>query len=168
MLNGLSDFDEPFAEQYMAHLDGAELTEEMIRAALRRATLPAGRSRCCAGPASSMWGCSGCSMRWSRTCRARSTGRRSSGIIPRRGPSWTRKPSPQEPFSGLVFKITSDAHGDLSFVRVYSGTLKAGTRAYNPGKEKKENCSRLYHIRADDREQIDRGDAPATSWASWG
>ena len=39
-------------------------------------------------------------------------------------------------------------------MRIYSGTLKAGTRAYNPGKDKKENCSRLYHIRADDREQI--------------
>ena len=39
MLNALSDFDEEFAEQYMAHLEGEELTNDMIRAALRRATL---------------------------------------------------------------------------------------------------------------------------------
>ena len=39
-------------------------------------------------------------------------------------------------------------------MRIYSGRLKSGSRVYNPGKDKKENCSRLYHIRADDREQI--------------
>ena len=38
MLNSLSAFDETFAEEYMAHLDGAELSEAMIHAALRRAT----------------------------------------------------------------------------------------------------------------------------------
>ena len=76
------------------------------------------------------------------------------GHHPKKGTEITRKPSPDEPFCGLVFKITSDAHGDLSFVRIYSGRLKSGSRVYNPGKDKKENCSRLYHIRADDREQI--------------
>ena len=76
------------------------------------------------------------------------------GHHPKKGTELARKPSPDEPFCGLVFKITNDAHGDLSFVRIYSGSLKAGTRVYNPGKDKKENCSRLYHIRADDREQI--------------
>ena len=65
-------------------------------------------------------------------------------------------PDPKAPFAGLVFKITHDQHGDLSFVRVYSGVLKANSRPINPGKNKKENCSRLYHIRADDREQIDQ------------
>ena len=77
------------------------------------------------------------------------------GHHPKKGTEITRKPDPDEPFCGLVFKITSDAHGDLSFVRIYSGTLKSGTRVYNPGKDKKEICSRLYHIRADDREQIE-------------
>ena len=79
------------------------------------------------------------------------------GHHPKKGTELARKPSPDEPFASLVFKITDDAHGDLSFVRIYSGSLKAGTRVYNPGKDKKENCSRLYHIRADDREQISRG-----------
>ncbi len=88
------------------------------------------------------------------------------GHHPKKGTEIIRKPSPDEPFCGLVFKITNDAHGDLSFVRVYSGILKAGTRVYQPRKDKKENCSRLYHIRADDREQIERGRRPATSSAS--
>ena len=59
-----------------------------------------------------------------------------------------------EPFCGLVFKILADKHGDLAFVRVYSGTLKANTRAYNPGKDEKENIAQLWHIQADDRKQV--------------
>jgi elongation factor G len=65
-----------------------------------------------------------------------------------------RKPDPKEPFCGLVFKIVAEKHGDLAFVRVYSGTLKAGSRAWNPGQQKKENIAQLWHVQADRREQI--------------
>ena len=40
----------------------------------------------------------------------------------------TRQPDPDEPFCGLVFKIDADKHGDLHYVRIYSGTLKADSR----------------------------------------
>jgi len=70
-----------------------------------------------------------------------------------------RKPDPQEPFCGLVFKIQAERHGDLHYVRVYSGTLTANTRAYNPGKDKKENVSQLWHVQASRKEQIDRVEA---------
>ena len=66
----------------------------------------------------------------------------------------TRKADPKEPFSGLVFKIVAEKHGDLAFVRVYSGTLKAGSRAWNPGQQKKENIAQLWHVQADRREQV--------------
>ena len=65
-----------------------------------------------------------------------------------------RKPDPKEPFCGLVFKIIAEKHGDLFFVRVYSGTLKAGSRAWNPLQQKKENIAQLWHVQADRREQI--------------
>jgi len=65
-----------------------------------------------------------------------------------------RRPDPEEPFCGLVFKIQADKHGDLHYVRVYSGRLESGTRVYNPGKDKKENVSQLWHIQADRREQV--------------
>jgi elongation factor G len=68
----------------------------------------------------------------------------------------TRKPDPAEPFCGLVFKIQADRHGDLHYVRVYSGELKANSRVYNPGKDKKENVPQLWRIQADRREQIER------------
>ncbi|MBU6277555.1 MAG: elongation factor G, partial [Planctomycetes bacterium] len=66
-----------------------------------------------------------------------------------------RKADPKAPFSGLVFKILAEKHGDLFFVRVYSGTLEAGSRAWNPLKQKKENIAQLWRVQADRREQIE-------------
>jgi elongation factor G len=66
-----------------------------------------------------------------------------------------RKPDPDEPFCGLVFKIQSDRHGDLHYLRIYSGHLKANSRVFNPGKDKKENVPQLWRIQADRRSQVD-------------
>ena len=66
----------------------------------------------------------------------------------------SRPPDPKAPFAGLVFKILAEKHGDLAFVRVYSGTLKAGSRAWNPLRQKKENIAQLWHVQADRREQV--------------
>ena len=60
-----------------------------------------------------------------------------------------RKPDPAEPFCGLVFKVASDEHGDVCFVRIYSGTLKPQSRLLNPGKNVKELVSKVYHVYAD-------------------
>ena len=70
-----------------------------------------------------------------------------------------RKPDPKAPFCGLVFKIIAEKHGDLYFVRVYSGTLKAGSRAWNPLRQKKENIAQLWHVQADRREQVEQAEA---------
>jgi elongation factor G len=63
---------------------------------------------------------------------------------------------PGQALAALVFKVVADAHGDLFFVRVYSGVLKAGSRVLNVGRNKKENLPRLYRMFAKKREQIDR------------
>jgi elongation factor G len=60
-----------------------------------------------------------------------------------------RRPDPKEPFCGLVFKIVADAHGELFYLRIYSGTLKAGSKVWNPGRDNKELISKLFHIHAD-------------------
>lgn len=65
-----------------------------------------------------------------------------------------RPPDPNAPFCGLVFKIVADKHGDLHYVRIYSGTLKAGSRVWNPRLAKKENIAQLWHLQADRREQV--------------
>jgi elongation factor G len=66
----------------------------------------------------------------------------------------TRKADPNEPFCALLFKIQADRHGDLHYLRVYSGRLRQNSRVYNPGKKKKENVPQLWRIQADRREQV--------------
>ena len=82
------------------------------------------------------------------------------GINPKNGQKETRPPDASAPFAGLVFKIMADKHlGQLSFVRLYSGTLKAGSYAYNPGKEGRERVGRLMRMHANKREDIDEASA---------
>jgi len=65
----------------------------------------------------------------------------------------------EAPFCGLVFKVVSDIHGDLTYVRVYSGVLKRGSRVLNAGNEKKENISRLFEMHAKDRIPLEEAHA---------
>jgi len=82
------------------------------------------------------------------------------GINPKNGQTEVREPEASAPFSGLVFKIMADKHlGQLSFVRLYSGTIKAGSYAYNPIKETKERVGRLMRMHANKREDIDEASA---------
>jgi elongation factor G len=71
------------------------------------------------------------------------------GKHPKKDKEETRKPDPNEPFAALVFKIQADAHGELYYLRVYSGTMKANSRIYNPGRDCKEFLTKLYHVHAD-------------------
>ena len=66
-----------------------------------------------------------------------------------------RRPSPDDPFCGLVFKVVADKHADLCFVRVYSGVLKSGSRQLNPRTGKKELINKLWRVQADAREKIE-------------
>ncbi len=66
-----------------------------------------------------------------------------------------RHPSVDEPFCGLVFKIVSDQHGDLTYVRVYSGKVAKGSRVLNINRNKKENISRMFQMHASDRIPVD-------------
>jgi elongation factor G len=55
----------------------------------------------------------------------------------------------------LAFKITSDIHGDLSFLRIYQGTLKSGSRVLNVNREKRENITRIFEMHASERKMLD-------------
>ncbi|MFA6044792.1 MAG: elongation factor G [Phycisphaerales bacterium] len=67
----------------------------------------------------------------------------------------TRPHDKDAPFSALVFKVVSDTHGDLTYMRVYSGTLQKGTRLLNPVNNKKENASRIFEMHAQNRIPLD-------------
>ena len=67
-----------------------------------------------------------------------------------------RKIDDNEKFTALAFKIMTDPYvGKLTFFRVYSGTLKAGSYIYNSVSEKKERISRLLQMHANHREEIE-------------
>ena len=69
----------------------------------------------------------------------------------------TREPSEDQPFAGLAFKIAADPHlGKLTFVRVYSGRLEAGTQVLNVTKGRKERIGKIYQMHANKREEIDQ------------
>jgi elongation factor G len=71
-----------------------------------------------------------------------------------------RKPSNDEPFSGLAFKIQTDKHlGKLTYVRVYSGTLESGSQVVNSTKDRKERIGKIYQMHANKREER------PTAWA---
>ncbi|MDP7162955.1 MAG: elongation factor G, partial [Phycisphaerae bacterium] len=70
-----------------------------------------------------------------------------------------RKSDPGDPFSALVFKIVSDQHGYLNFVRVYSGTLKSNRRVLNSTRNKRVNVTRIWEMHA--KQRIRRDEATA-------
>ncbi len=63
----------------------------------------------------------------------------------------TRPHSEAAPFSALVFKVVSDTHGDLTYMRVYSGVIAKGQRVLNANNGKREIISRMYEMHAKDR-----------------
>ncbi len=67
----------------------------------------------------------------------------------------TRPHDDTAPFSGLVFKVVSDTHGDLTYCRVYSGKISKGSRVLNPVNGKREIASRIFEMHAKDREALD-------------
>jgi len=77
------------------------------------------------------------------------------GVHPDTGEEIERKPSDEEPFAALVFKLQTDPFvGQLSFFRVYSGKMEAGKSVYNATTGKKERIGRIVRLQADKREEI--------------
>ncbi len=66
-----------------------------------------------------------------------------------------RKPDDKEPFAALAFKIATDPYGNLTYFRVYSGTLEKGSYVYNARSGRKERIGRILRMHANHREDID-------------
>jgi elongation factor G len=77
------------------------------------------------------------------------------GMEPKSDTEITRKPDDNEPFSALAFKIATDPYGNLTYFRVYSGTLEKGSYVYNSRSGKKERIGRILRMHANHREDID-------------
>jgi elongation factor G len=69
------------------------------------------------------------------------------------------EPDPAKPFVGMAFKIVDDPYGQLTFMRIYQGTISKGETYFNQRMARKERIGRLVRIHADKREEIDSASA---------
>ena len=81
------------------------------------------------------------------------------GLHPDKNTEETRKADDKEPFSGYAFKIINDPHGNLTFFRVYSGTVSSGTMVANTTRGKRERIGRILRMHANKREELTEAEA---------
>ncbi|HUY40312.1 MAG TPA: elongation factor G [Candidatus Dormibacteraeota bacterium] len=77
------------------------------------------------------------------------------GTNPRTGADVARKPDDSDPFAALAFKIATDPYGNLTYFRVYSGSLNKGSYVLNSRTGRKERIGRILRMHANHREDID-------------
>ena len=153
MIETLADHDDEFAEYY---LDGGEATVEVLKPAIRRATLAASLNPVICGTAFKNKGV----QPLLDAVVDYLPSPLDVGAIKAHDPKdydqfIERNPSDDEPLAALAFKIASDPHlGKLTFVRVYSGRLEAGAQVLNVTKGRKERIGKVYQMHANKREEI--------------
>jgi elongation factor G len=142
-----ADLDDALTEQYV--IDEHAITADQIKAALRRATLGLRCTPVFCGAALRNMGIQRLLNGVIDYLPDPTEVPQVEGISPHdHKQKITRPHSADAPFSALVFKVVSDSHGDLTYLRVYSGRLDRGTRVINPGNKKKENISRIFEMHA--------------------
>ena len=139
----------------MDYLEGEEISEERLKAAIRQATLDIELTPVLCG---SSFKNKGVQMLLDAVVDYLPSPLDVppvEGINPTTAQTVTRRADDDEPFSAIAFKIMSDPFvGKLTYFRVYSGTLKAGSYVYNASKDKKERVGRILQMHANHREDI--------------
>ena len=157
MIEALADADDQIAEKY---LGGEDVSEDELRAALRRETIALKVVPVVAGSAFKNKGVQPLLDAVIDYLPSPLDVPAVTGVNPKTGQEEERHPDAKEPFSGLVFKIMGDKHiGQLSFVRIYSGTLKSGSYTLNSTRGSKERVGRILRMHANKREDIDHASA---------
>src|SRR3954462_2275487 len=154
MIEHAVTFDEPLMEKY---LGGEELTEDEIRHAIRRATVTGKMVPVLCGASFKNKGVQALLDAVIDYLPAPVDIPPIKGHLPHHDETIAeREPSDDAPFAALASKIATDPFvGKLTFFRVYSGVLKAGSYVYNSTKDKRERVSRLLQMHANKREEIE-------------
>ena len=162
MLENAANFDDELAELY---LEGEEVPEDMLIAAIRKGTISMELTPMLLG---SSYKNKGVQPLLDYVCAFLPSPLDTENIVgtnPDTDEEEDRKPSEDEPTSALAFKIATDPFmGRLVFFRVYSGKVVAGSYVYNPRSRKKERISRLFQMNSNKEipmETIDAGDIGA-------
>ncbi len=146
------DFDDALAEKYLA---GEELAVDEVKKALRKGVLELKVSPAFCGTAFKNKGVQLLLDAVVDYLPSPLDVPPIEGVVPRTDKVEERKASVDEPFSALAFKIMTDPYvGVLTFARVYSGKLDAGSYIYNARTGKKERVSRILQMHADKRQEL--------------
>ena len=152
MLEAIADYDE---EIMMLYLEGEEIPTDMIKKALRAATLAVKIIPVVCGTSYRNKGVQKLLDAVIDLMPAPTDIEAIKGVTPD-GDEETRPSDDNAPFSALAFKIMTDPYvGRLSFIRVYSGVLNAGTTVLNATKKQRERIGRILQMHANHREDID-------------
>jgi elongation factor G len=159
LLEAVAEVDETLTERYLED-EGASFTEAEIRAALRKGTIEIKLVPVVTGSAFKNKGVQTLLDAVVDYLPSPLDIPPIEGFNPKTGDTEARPPDASAPFAGLVFKIMADKHlGQLSFVRIYSGTVRSGSYAYNSVKGTKERVGRLLRMHANKREDVDEASA---------
>ena len=153
LMDAVSMFDEEVMEMY---LDGQEVPQDKIRAAIRKATMANEMVPVTCGTSYKNKGVQKMLDAIVDYMPAPIDVPAIKGVNPNTEEEEERPSSDDEPFSALAFKIATDPYvGRLSFIRVYSGTLNTGTQVLNSTKKQKERVGRILQMHANHREDIE-------------
>ena len=151
LIEAVVEFDDALMEKY---LEGEELTEAELKAAIRKATLSVEFFPVLCSDALSNQGIKPLLDAIVDYLPA-PTDVDAIVCVDKNGNDVLRKPSDSEPFTALAFKIMTDPFvGRLSFFRVYSGVLKSGSYVMNSTKGEKERIGRILQMHANQRKEI--------------
>ena len=154
MLEACAEFDDVLMEKYFS--DPSTITEDEIRAAIRKGTLSMNIFPVICG---SSFKNKGVQTMLDAVCAylpSPMDAEHIDGTDPRNDKPVTRKPDEDEPLCALAFKIATDPYvGRLCYFRVYSGKLEAGSYVYNTRSGKKERISRIFQMHSNHQNPVD-------------
>ncbi|MFO8040439.1 MAG: elongation factor G [Sodalinema sp.] len=151
LLEAVAETDDELMEKY---LEGEEISEEQVRATLRKGTIDGTIVPVLCGSAFKNKGVQRLLDAVVDYLPSPTEVPPIQGTLPD-GEMATRPADDEVPLSALAFKVMADPYGRLTFVRVYSGILKKGSYVYNATKDQKERVSRLIVLKSDDRIEVD-------------
>ncbi len=151
LLEAVAETDDDLMEKY---LEGEEISEEQVRATLRKGTIDGTIVPALCGSAFKNKGVQRLLDAVVDYLPSPTEVPPIQGTLPD-GEVATRPANDEVPLSALAFKVMADPYGRLTFVRVYSGILKKGSYVYNATKDQKERVSRLIVLKSDDRIEVD-------------
>lgn len=152
LLEAVAEQDESLLRKYV---EGREISEQEIRAAIRKATLALKITPVICGASFRNKGVQPLLDVVVDYLPSPVDLPPVTGVNPKTGKEEKRSPVDEEPLAALAFKLVADPYvGQLCYFRVYSGTMESGTSVYNPTRRVRERIGRLLRMHANKREEV--------------